>query len=141
MLDNFMKQLASELEMDEPFALQPEGFYEYLLEEDLSIEIRALRPEGFLLTTKFGPCPQEDQEAFLTSMLEGNLFGRLTHGASLGLDEDGKMMTLSKVVEQKIPYREFKMTLEDFINVVNFWREEAGLLKEEDEEGPLEPQP
>lgn len=55
----------------------------------------------------------------------GNLFGQGTHKAVLGLTEDGNMLTLFKVVEYNIDYKQFRDALEDFINSVDFWREEA----------------
>ena len=58
-------------------------------------------------------------------MLHGNLFGIGTRGAVLGASIDGNLLTLSKEVEYTPDYKEFKDLVEDFINMVDYWREEA----------------
>jgi hypothetical protein len=126
MLDSLMRQFSKEVEADPPMEATEPGVYEYLLEEDLPIVIKAMQPQGVLLTAVMGPYPKEKEEEFFIAMMAGNLFGKETFGATLGLDGDGKNMVLTRAVEQRLDYREFKALLEDFVHIVNFWRSEAG---------------
>jgi hypothetical protein len=64
-------------------------------------------------------------------MMTGNLFGKETLGATLGLTSDGQLMTLSRVVNNRVDYPEFKAILEDFYHVINCWREQAGLVEKQ----------
>lgn len=128
MLDTFIRQLGKELEFDEPLEPTAPGVYDYPLEEDLSIIISSIQPQGFSLSSILGPYPKEKEEEFLTLMMTGNLFGKETLGATLGLTDDG-LMRLSRVVDARIDYREFKEILEDFFHVINCWREQAGIVQ------------
>lgn len=125
-IDNYMKQLEKELALEEPFEASS-GIYEYLLREDLPILIAPLKPEGVMLSARIGAAPPEAGDAFYAHMLNGNLYGGMTYGAVLGLEADGKQMVLSKVADRHLNYNDFRLILDDFINVVIFWREEAGI--------------
>lgn len=127
MLDTHMRRLSKELEADPPMEAILPGIYEYWLADDVCITIKAMQPQGYALSATFGFYPKEKEEVFFESMLVGNLFGKETFGATLGLDEDGRRMVLSKVVELRVDYSEFKAILEDFVHIINFWRQEAGL--------------
>lgn len=124
MIENYMQQLQKDLELPKEFDSQMQGVYTMPLEEDLSIVITSL-PFGFSFTCKVAPCPKEKEDAFYARMLLANLFGQGTKGAILGLDEDGKMLTVVKTVEYNVDYKDFRDMLEDFINVVDFWRDEV----------------
>lgn len=129
MLDTYIRQLSKELEFDEPLEPSSPGVYDYALEEDLSIIISSIQPQGFSLTSVLGPYPKDKEEEFLTLMMTGNLFNKETLGATLGLDPSGTQMTLSRVIEARVDYKEFKEILEDFFHVLSCWREQAGLVK------------
>ncbi|MBA3237906.1 MAG: type III secretion system chaperone [Parachlamydiaceae bacterium] len=126
MLDTFIRQLSKELEFDTPLEASSPGVYEYPLDEELSITISAIQPQGFSLTSLIGPYPKDKEDEFLNLMMTGNLFGKETLGATLGLTYDGQLMTLSRVVSTRVDYREFKAILEDFYHVISCWREQAG---------------
>lgn len=124
LLADFMKSFAEEMELGEGVKPDEQGVYSIPLEEKVTITAAAL-PTGFKLSSPIAPSPQKNKEAFYTELLLANLFGQGTHGGSLGISEDGNLLTLSQVVEYSINYKEFRNLLEDFINTVDFWREEA----------------
>lgn len=128
MLDTFMRRLSKEVEADPPMEPSLPGVYEYWIEPDLLLIIKANQPQGFMLSSTLGPYPKNKEEEFFIAMMTGNLFGKETFGATLGLDEDGQRMVLSRVVESRIDYREFKEILEDFVHIMTFWRKEAGIV-------------
>lgn len=123
MIDRFMKELAQELELPE---IAPSGRNEYTLpfEDNLDVVITEM-PQGFSLKSNICECPKENRENFLAHLMLGNLFGQGTHGAVIGLSEEGNLLTLFKVIEYSIDYKQFRDSLEDFINSVDFWKEEA----------------
>lgn len=123
-LEPFIKQLMQEFELEGSLATQVPGNYALPLEPDVSVQISET-PEGFTLFSTLCPCPKERQEEFFTQMLLGNLFGQGTEGAVLGLDEEGKHLTLSRVITEQVEYPLFMDILEDFMNSVDFWRTEA----------------
>lgn len=123
MLEKLIDQLSQELAME---AIIPSEDHHYRLPFDNNLEVEAIELEkGFLLKGVIGNRPQQNAESFLLKAMEANLFGIGTRGASIGLNEDGKILTLSLEVDYNSSYKEFKEKLEDFISVMDFWREEA----------------
>lgn len=125
MLENFLTQLAKEMELENvSFASEVPGVFAFPLDEGLTVLISEAG-SGFSLKTSVAPCPHVKEEAFLTQAMLANLFGQGTFGAVLGLTIDGNTLVLSKVVEHQTDYKEFKEILEDFINAVDYWHDEA----------------
>lgn len=123
-LETLMKELAQEMELDESLAKASAGTFTIPLEEDLKIKLNTIS-EGFLLTSQIIACPTTNREAFFTRMLLANLFGQGTRGSVLGTSEEGNLLTLSRIVDYNVDYKSFREIIEDFINTVDFWREEV----------------
>lgn len=125
MLERYVPKLAQELELEEN-ALNAgvPGSYVIPLEEGLSVSITDI-PQGFIIKSSVAAFPTNKQEAFATDAMLANLFGQGTCGSVLGLLPEGNTLTLTRVVDYPIDYKEFKGIIEDFINMVDFWREEA----------------
>lgn len=69
--------------------------------------------------------PRGKEEELYTQMLLANLFGQGTYGAVISLDDDARHIELSRTIDYDVNFKDFKDILEDFINAVDFWREEA----------------
>jgi hypothetical protein len=124
MLAKLIEQLSRELSMED-FITSTEDHH-YLLPFDNNIEVEAIDLEkGYLLKGVIGACPQQNAESFLFKTMEANLFGRGTRGAVIGLNEEGKLLTLSLEVDYNNSFQNFKEKLEDFISVIDYWRQEA----------------
>lgn len=122
MLDELMRQLAKELDLDlKDLQTEVPSVYAIPIEQQTTILIRSNPPLGFSFNCTLGPCPKEKEEAFLADLLLANLFGQSTHGAVLGLSEDGNLLTLSQIIDYNIDYKEFNESLEDFLNTADFW--------------------
>lgn len=121
MLEKFIKQFELELEVEEPFNHPTPGSYVIALNQGFSITLAPLN-QGFSLFCEFGSSPKENEEAFYLQALTGNLFGKGTKGAVLGLNDQGNMLTISQVVDYNIEYKDFKEIVEDFITTIDFWR-------------------
>ncbi|MBA3957792.1 MAG: type III secretion system chaperone [Parachlamydiaceae bacterium] len=124
MLNKLIHEFAKDQELGDSLPLDSSGNYMIPLDEGLIITIQAL-PEGFTLFCFLGPCPKNNREALFSQALLANLFGQGTHDAVLGISEDGNTLTLSRIIDYHVEYKEFKEIIEDFINVVDFWREES----------------
>lgn len=126
MLDSFIKELEKELEVD--FNQIGVGTYTIPIAEKMAVEISPFA-QGFQCTCTMGTAPENEEEVFLEKLLHANLFGIHTKNAILGLNEK-LQLTLIQNVESLESYRNFKDTLEDFINMAIFWDEESKEHKE-----------
>lgn len=123
MLAEFMKEFSNELEAPAIAKSTPTGNYLIPLEEGIIITVSPLAV-GFTFNTIIGPCPKTHKEEFFSRALLGNLFGQGTRNAILGLNEEGTHLTLANIIDYNVDYKGFKELIEDFINVLDFWREE-----------------
>lgn len=121
MLDALMKQLEKELGMSFPGPVP--GKYRMPVNESTWVEISAI-PKGIILTYTFSETPKRLEEPFFEQLLLANLFGNHTTDAVIGLNEE-QHLTLTRSIEEFVDYREFRDMLEDFLNVADFWDNEA----------------
>lgn len=124
MLDSHIKLLTKELEIEGTLATQVPGVYALPLEEDTVINITD-KPPGCTLSCSLCSMPKQREEEFLSQVMLGNLMGQGTRGAVLGVNEDGNLLTLTQALDYNVEYKEFRDILEDFINTVDFWKDEA----------------
>ncbi len=118
-----MRQLAADLEIKDSLTTEVPGVYAFPLEEGLTVFISAI-PHGFEFTCQVADCPQEE-ELFYQQALFANLYGKGTDGCVLGIDADGEKITLARSIDDTVSYKEFNEILEDFLNTVEFWKQEA----------------
>lgn len=57
--------------------------------------------------------------------MKANLFGQGTLGAALGLEPEQNLLTLSLELPYDMDYRHFKESVEDFTNIVDYWKVEV----------------
>jgi len=119
-----MKELAKELELENSLTSEVPGVYVFSLDEDIKIYISTIS-QGIYFECTFSPTESSQQEILYTNLLLANLFGEGTNGATIGLTEEGKALRLSQLINANTNYKSFKETLEDFINIVDFWNEEV----------------
>ena len=124
MIDKLIQQLSQELEMEEMIVSQKPGHYILSFEKNIEVEVTQIN-HAYSFKGIIKTFPQENVEGFLIKVLEANLFGRGTRGAVIGLNPEGNMLTLSLELDYNSSYKDFKNKLEDFVNVINFWRQET----------------
>ena len=122
MLEEFVVKLAKDLELKE--ALKVIDGSTALLLDEVAITISEAQA-GFQFTAFLGEPPSEQIELFLSKLLRGNLFAQATSGSILGLDETGAKIILRYYQPTKSTYRDFKEKLEDFLNTIDFWKQEV----------------
>lgn len=124
MLDKLITQLSQEFSMEDTITTTED--LHFILPFDNNIEVEAIEFEkSHMLKSIIGSCPEQNLEAFLLKTMEANLFGMGTRGAVIGLNEEGKVLTLSMELDYNSTFKEFKEKLEDFISVLDFWRNQA----------------
>lgn len=125
MLEKMIPQLLKDLEIEEnSLKFTAPGAFQLPLDTGLSVSIKEM-PNGFVLKASLAVYPKEKEEVVFMHALHGNLFGQGTYNAALGLSQDGKTFTLTRVIDYSVDYKQFKEILEDFINAIDFWREEV----------------
>lgn len=125
MLQNFIPRLIHDMELgDINLSSGVPGIYTLPLDEGLSVNMTDI-PGGYILKSNIGPYPKTKEDLFLSQAMLGNLFGQGTKGAILGVNPEGTLLTLTLIVDYPVEYKDFKESLEDFINILDFWREEA----------------
>lgn len=127
-LNEFMKQLSYEMELEEPLKPETNGNYILPLEEDLSLAIGPAEG-GLFFSSEICKCPTIKREEFLTELMHADLFGQGTSNALLGLTKKGDKITLTRYIAHEIDYKEFSEILEDFINAIDCWVEESKNFK------------
>lgn len=123
-LEIFMKQLSYEMELANPLQSQEGGRYILPIDEDTHITI-SKEEQGILFSSNFVECPNLKKESFLENLLVANLFGQGTSHAVLGLNETGEKISLTRFIDDSVSYRDFSEILEDFINTIDFWKQET----------------
>lgn len=134
MIDDYMSQFQTSFELNDPVPQEDEGVWRLWLSEDLSIVISDQEP-GFHFYAKLCEVGQSKLEELFTILMVNNLFGLGTGGGVLGLDETGKVATLSFTREEKTDYRDFERDIEEFMNYAEFWKREIEKHQQESSEG------
>lgn len=124
MLEKLIRELGKDLAMEDLISSTEDRHY--FISFDAETEIEAVElGNSYLLKSMIGNCPQKNADAFLMRTMEANLFGIGTRGAVIGLHTEGKMLTLSLELDYNCSFKDFKEKLEDFISVMEFWRNAA----------------
>ncbi len=124
MLEKYLPLLIKELEIDTDLATANPGVYSWPINEQVNVTLTSY-PFGFSLSCPIDTNQRKEEELFFTQVMLGNLFGQGTEGAVLGLNEEGNLLTLTQTIDYTIDYKEFKDILEDFINTVEYWKDES----------------
>lgn len=127
MLSALIQELSTEWELENPLPQEIPGVYTIPLEEGVSFTVsNANVPQGGLvLLSSIATVQKGKEEALFTHALNANLFGQGTKNALLGLNDGGNILTLSRLIDYDVNFQEFRDIIEDFINTIDFWREEV----------------
>lgn len=123
-LQDLVQELEKEWGLEKPLPQEIPGVYTIPLDEGLNFVASSLPEGGLRLSSSLAPAPQRNMEEAYQSLLLSNLFGQGTKGALLGLNDTGTLLTLSREIEYDVDLKEFSNIVEDFINTIDFWREE-----------------
>lgn len=121
---DYLVKMCSELNISESELKKSDaGGYLLPLSDRLSLTIQLLEP-GLYLHSMIASCPKEKREELFMLLMKANFLGQGTLGAAIGLSEDEKSLTLSLTFPYEMNYRTFRGKVEDFANIVDYWRDE-----------------
>ncbi|MBF5059364.1 type III secretion system chaperone [Candidatus Neptunochlamydia vexilliferae] len=122
--EKLIEMVAEELKLGAIPQKNKEGFYELRVSPGSLILIRELDP-GLFLSAKILPIPKaKNKEALFIHLMKANLLGQGTGGGAIGIDEKEKFFTLSLTLPFEVDYKTFHESLEDFLNYIDYWKEE-----------------
>lgn len=124
MLQQLIEQISAAWKMEEALVPNAEGLYSLGFEPGLEVIIGEKNSEEIFFFTSLAPLPKKNREEWLIKLMAANLFGRETGGSILGIDREGKKVTLSQWVDEELSFKEFYEFLEDFVNYADVWRQE-----------------
>lgn len=129
-LEACVRELLRELEMGE---LGPEHIvtqnpvtFSLALDDEIAISLKGSRA-GVFMAAPVAPIPTLEAEKLIERLMEGNLFGIETRGARLGMEMDGEWIVLRLDMPYEMNYSTFHDSVEDFANLVAYWRQEITL--------------
>lgn len=128
MLEAHLQKLTKDLQF-ETFPAKEDQSYKLSLNANLNIFIKEL-PRGIYLNTTICPCPKEKNETLFTVLMKANFLGQGTLGSVIGIDKDEKFLTLSLDLPYDMNYLAFREAVEDFANIVDYWKEEIRRYQE-----------
>ncbi len=123
MLEQHLTQLSRDLEMESAPAKDEAAVFSFKINPERTVFLKELDP-GCHFYTRVGPCPEKNQEQFFMHAMRGNFLGQGTDGGVLSIDENEKFLTLALSIPYDINYKDFKETLEDFVNLADYWGQE-----------------
>jgi hypothetical protein len=129
MLEQHLKALSEELQLDPLPPKDEHHLFHLAIHPTLTLTLKEFDP-GFLLSGRIAECPTEKREELFILLSRANFLGQGTKEGSISLDNDEKFLTLSLHIPYDINYKTFKETVEDFVNYIDYWREELIRHKE-----------
>lgn len=121
-LESWIKQLAAELEMPGELKAGDINNYKLLFGENLQVAISMETEAEIRFVGALGPLPSSKKEEFLSYIAFANLFGEGTGESVIFLDNDGKLLYLSRRIPIAINYVRFKEETEMFVNYLEMWQ-------------------
>ena len=80
--------------------------------------------QGFTMWSPIGECPLKNKEDFYLFIMRANFLGQGTGNYVIGMDQEEKHLTLSSYIPYEMEFKKFKETVEDFVNYIDYWKEE-----------------
>lgn len=121
MLEKYLRQLITEFKLD-PLAPLDENKMFSLKLSGFDIFLKHLDPGIYLHAKITQLLPQYRKEEALSLLMKANFMGQGTGGGTIGLTEDESFLTLSLSLPYDMNYKEFKESLEDFVNFLDYWK-------------------
>lgn len=121
-LEEFVKKLAEELSIPGELKTEVQNEYKLLFGNDLQVSIALSENDLYRLSGAIGPLPTEKTEEFVTYAAFANLLGEGTGGSVISLDNEGKLLYLSRYLQSTINYTYFKEIIEMFVNYLEMWQ-------------------
>ena len=123
MLDEWVKQLVNELDLDEMPPRNQDGAHLLSLNEESIFYLFPI-DRGALLYTYLAPYPEKYENEILEHLMYANLFSQGTGSTNaLSYDEEKNKLKLQTEIVALKDYEHFKMRLEILANYADYWQE------------------
>ena len=122
MLNQFLDILKEELNIEGDLSSPKPGYLQLDLQNDLHVIVSQNSSGVYHFSSNIASCEGLLNEDLLLQIMEANLFGKKTYGAVIGLTEDENTLTLFMHLDSNHTYGEWKLKLEDFVNVLEHWK-------------------
>lgn len=126
MLRDHLSQLSEELKLGQLPPMDEKQFQRMKI-GGFDIAMRDLEP-GCYCVADVAPLPENKREEFLMHVMKANFLGQGTGGLTIGLKEDESCLTLSLSLPYEMNYKTFKDSLEEFINYLDYWKQETAKI-------------
>jgi hypothetical protein len=128
-LERLIEMLSAELKLPALPQKDKNGCYQLKINPSITVSAKELDP-GVFIHAQILPVPKEgNKEALFIHLMKANLLGQGTGGAAIGIDSSEKFFTLSQSLSFEVNYKTFHETLEDFLNYIDYWKEEVPKLQ------------
>ena len=101
-----------------------QGWWLMQISNTNEVWVKDLNPGIYMRGTigpTIGPGNHED---FFMYLMKANYLGQGTGGSIISIDPSEKFLTLALCIPYEINYKIFRDKLEDFLNYLEYWREE-----------------
>ena len=123
-LDQIIENLSKEVGIKAIPHLDKKGSYQLHINLDTQVSITET-DRGIFFFVKIIPIPEmKNKEVVFIYLMKANLLGQGTGGSVIGIDTLEKHFTLSLSLTENLSYKIFKDYLEEFLNYLDFWKEE-----------------
>lgn len=124
-LERLIEGLAEELKLDAVPQKDKNGVFQLKMGGLAQISLSELEP-GVFFSARIIELPKEkNKESLFIYLMKANLMGQGTGGGAIGIDASEKYLTLSHTLPFEVNYKTFRETLEDFLNYIDYWKEEV----------------
>lgn len=123
-LERLIEGLAEELKLDAVPQKDKNGVFQLKMGGLAQVSLSELEP-GVFFSARIIELPKEkNKESLFIYLMKANLMGQGTGGGAIGIDASEKYLTLSHTLPFEVNYKTFRETLEDFLNYIDYWKEE-----------------
>ena len=123
-LEQIIENLSKEVGIKAIPQVDKKGSYQLHINLDTQISITET-DQGIFFFVKIIPIPEmKSKEVVFIYLMKANLLGQGTGGSVIGIDTLEKHFTLSLSLTENLSYKIFKDYLEEFLNYLDFWKEE-----------------
>ncbi|MEM8727954.1 MAG: type III secretion system chaperone [Chlamydiota bacterium] len=129
-IEALIDKLSSELKLEVVPQKDRKDLYTLKIGSSPRVSIKELEPGAFFEARIFPIPKQENKEALFIYLMKANLLGQGTGGAVIGIDHSEKFFSLTLTLPFEIDYRIFHDSLEDYLNYIDYWKEEIAIFIE-----------
>ena len=128
-LERLLLNICDEFKL-RPYTQDQNNLFYLTINPRNQIVLSELHP-GIYLSCPIMPLPElGNKEALFIYLMKANLLGQGTGGSAIGIDAKEKFLTLSLTLPYEVNYKIFRERIEDFMNYLDFWREEVPRFQE-----------